>query len=729
MYTRRKPRFVADLLLCGARPSGLPPGFTRRGALRIVFIAATVALALPLLAQDAATPTFVSRSNLVIVNVTVKDKAGKLIEGLKQSDFSMLEDGKPQKVSVFEYEKLASDPEPPETLTLSDQLKLPEVGKTTISTHTPGEIQYHGKRLLVFYFDFSSMGVPEQLRAQDAGLDYLNKQITKDDLVAIMLYTSTVQILSDFTGDREVLGNIIRGLPIGEMSELAGLADNGDCTNEDTGAAFVADETEFNIFNTDQKLQGIEQAARMLAALPEKKAMIYFSSGVSKTGIDNQAQLEATINAAMKSNVSVYPIDARGLMADPPGGGASKAASRGAGIFNGSVYNSQRAQINDSQETLVTLAEDTGGKAFLDSNDIALGVEKAQQDVRSYYILGYYSTNSAEDGKYRRITVRLTNGLQAKLEHRPGYYAGRTWQKMNGSDKEQQLREAISAGDPITDLPLALQIDYFRVSPTAYFVPVSVKIPGSVVALAAKGNAGGVTQFDFLGQIQDETKAVVGNVRDFIKIKLDEEKASAAAHRSYQYDAGFTLEPGRYHMKFLVRENVTGKMGTFESHFTVPDLAADTSGLKMSSIIWSSQREPIKAAVGAAQTVSRREAAANPLIVGDEKLIPNITRVFRRNQNLYVTFDVYDALPDPANPRLRRVKVSLDLFNAKGTKAFEIGPLDEKDLADTRPETVAVKIQVPLKDLAPGRYTCQFNVIDEAGRKFAFPRAPIVIAP
>jgi VWFA-related protein len=547
-------------------------------------------------------------------------------------------------------------------------------------------------------------------------------------MVAIMLYTSTVQVLSDFTGDREVLGNIIRGLPIGEMSELAGLADNGDCTNEDTGAAFVADETEFNIFNTDQKLQGIETAARMLAALPEKKAMIYFSSGVSKTGIDNQAQLEATINAAMKSNVSVYPIDARGLMADPPGGGASKAASRGSGIFNGSVYNAQRAQINDSQETLVTLAEDTGGKAFLDSNDIALGIEKAQQDVHSYYILGYYSTNSAEDGKYRRITVKLTNGLQARLEHRPGYYAGRTWQKMNGQDKEQQLKEAISAGDPITDLPLALQVDYFRVSPTAYFVPVTVRLPGSVVALAAKGG-GGVTQFDFLGQIQDETKAVVGNVRDFIKIKLDEEKASAAAHRSYQYDAGFTLEPGRYHMKFLVRENVTGKMGTFESHFTVPDLAADTSGLKMSSIIWSSQREPIKAAVGVAQTISRREAAANPLIVGDEKLIPNITRVFRRNQNLYVTFDVYDALPDPANPKTRRVKVSLDLFNAKGTKAFEIGPLDEKDLADTRPETVPVKIQVPLKDLPPGRYTCQFNVIDEAGRKFAFPRAPIVIAP
>jgi VWFA-related protein len=678
---------------------------------------------------DTGQPTFTAKSSLVIVDVTVRDKAGKAIEGLKQSDFAVQEDGKPQKIAVFEYQNLASDPEPPATLSLSDQLVLPEAPKTSITTHSPGEIQYHGKRLLVFYFDFSSMAIPEQLRAQTAALEYLGKQITKDDLVAVLLYTSTVQVLSDFTADRDVLGNIVRGLPIGEMSEMAGLADTGDDNNEDTGAAFVADETEFNIFNTDQKLAALEQASRMLSALPEKKSLIYFASGVSKTGIDNQAQLEASINAAMKANVSIYPIDARGLMADPPGGGASKGASRGTGIFNGSVYNSQRAQINDSQETLVTLAADTGGKAFLDSNDLALGIKDAQQDLRSYYILGYYSTNSAEDGKYRRITIKLTNGMQGvKLEHRPGYWAGKVWGKMNGQDKEQQLKEAISAGDPVTDLPLALQIDYFRVSPTSYFVPISVKVPGSVVALAAKGGAS-FTQFDFLGQIQDETRAVVGNVRDFIKIKLDEDKTASAGKKSYQYNAGFTLEPGRYHVKFLVRENVTGKMGTFETHFTVPDLAADTSGLKLSSVIWSSQREPLKAAVGVAEKVTKKEIDANPLIVGEEKLIPNITHVFRRSQNLYVSFDVYDAQPDPANLKTRRVKVSMSLFNQKGAKAFEIGSLDEKDLVETRPETIAVKIQVPLKDLAPGRYTCQINVIDEVGRKFAFPRAPLVVAP
>jgi VWFA-related protein len=683
-----------------------------------------LALSLCSYGQDGQVAKFSANSSLVIVDVTVKDKAGKPIEGLKAGDFTVLEDGKPQKISVFEFQKLSSDPEPPPTLALSDQLKLPEAPKTSITAETPGQVQYHNKRLLVLFLDFSSMGIPEQLRAQEAAQQYLDKQITKDDLVAVMLYTSMINVLSDFTGDREVLSNIISNLPIGEMSELAGLADTGADDSEDTGAAFVADETEFNIFNTDQKLAAIEQASRMLSALPEKKALIYFAAGVSKTGIDNQAQLEASINAAVKANLAIYPIDTRGLMADPPGGGASKAASRGSGIFTGSVYNTQRAAINDSQETLATLAADTGGKVFLDSNDIAAGITQAQQDMKSYYLIGYYSTNSAEDGKYRKISVKLNDkSINAKLEHRPGYYAGKVWAKMSGQDKEQQIKDAISAGDPVTEIPLALQIDYFRVSPTSYFVPVSIKIPGSVVALAAKGGAQ-MTNFDFAGQIQDEQKAVVGNVRDNIKIKLDPAKTN---RKSFQYDAGFTLEPGKYHMKFLVRENITGKMGTFETRFTVPDLSADTSGLKTSSIIWSNQREPVKQAVGVAEKVSKKEIQANPLIVGEEKVVPNITHLFRRSQNLYVNFDVYDARPDPENSKARRVKVSMSLFNSKGVKAFDIGPLDETQLAATRPEAVPVQFQVPLKNLAPGRYTCQINVVDEVGRKFAFPRAPLVV--
>ena len=735
----------------------------------MALIACLTMLLLPATAQRPAvqtpvkppapgTPTFKANANLVIIDVSAKDKGGLTVEGLKAEDFTVLEDGKPQKISVFEYQRISSKPEPLKQLTLDDQFQLPEAPKTTITSAVPGQIQYHDKRLMVFFFDFSSMQIPDQLRAQDGALDYLKSNITKDDVVAVLFYASVIQVLSDFTSDRDVLTRVIKGLPIGEASELAALADTGDENSEDTQAAFVADETEFNIFSTDKKLAAIEEAAKMLASFPEKKALVYFSGGVTRSGLDNEAQLQATINAAAKANLAIYSIDARGLTADPPGGGASKGGSRGSGIFNGSVINSQRSAQLASQDTLYTLAAETGGKSFFDSNDIALGIQRTQDAMGSYYLLGYYSSNNALDGKFRKISVKLNNPkLAAKLEHREGYYADKVWGKLNAQDKEQQLKEALSAGDPATDLPLALQIDYFRVSPTAYLVPVSIKIPGSVVALAAKGGAA-TTQFDFAGQIQDEKHAVVGNVRDNIQIKLNPAPGAAAAvpptpvvavgpgtpaaakpaattpaapaitaRKSFQYDAGFTLEPGKYRMKFVVRENITGKMGTFDTKFTVPDLSADTSGLKLSTVILSNQREPVTAAVGTAERFSRKEVRANPLIVGDHKVVPNINHVFRRNQSLYVNFDVYDALPDPANTKNRRVKVTLSLFNKKSVKTFEVGPIEATQLAATRPEAVPVQIEIPLKDVTRGEYVCQINVVDEVGRKFAFPRAPIIV--
>src|SRR6202000_880084 len=120
----------------------------------------------------------------------------------------------PQKVAIFEPQKLSTEPEPPEQLKLSDQLALPPPPKTEISVEEPGEIQYHDKRLMVFFFDFSSMQMPDQLRAQDAALEYLDKKVTKDDMIAILFYASTVQILSDFTNNRDTLTDVIKGLPI-----------------------------------------------------------------------------------------------------------------------------------------------------------------------------------------------------------------------------------------------------------------------------------------------------------------------------------------------------------------------------------------------------------------------------------------------------------------------------------------------------------------------------------
>lgn len=689
-------------------------------------ICPTILLCIASLAAQDAPATFKSNTNLVIVNVTVRDRSGKPISNLKKEDFQLFEDGKPQAISVFELQQLGSDPLPPavepqKTLLQRDAIPAPPARRAE-PEEPPSPERLRNHRLIAILFDMSSMQPPEQIRAQNAAEKFIREQMTKSDLLSIMTYSTTLKVLEDFTNDRDQLLADIRGMRVGDSSELASAGQTGPDATDDSGE-FTADETEFNIFNTDSKLAALEDAARKLAVYPEKKALVYIASGISKTGVENQSQLRSTVNAAVRANVSFYPIDARGLMALVPGGDASTASPKGTGMFTGGTQSKGRDSFHDTQETLYTLAADTGGKALLDSNDLSLGMTQVQRDINSYYILGYYSSNPAEDGKYRRVKVVLNSIKDAKLDFRSGYYAAKVWSKFNSTDKERQLQEALTLGDPFTDLPLAVEIDYFRMEKGKYFVPISAKIPGSEIELAKKG-ANDTTEFDFIGQISDPKGKVIGGVRDGIKIKLDESNAAQLKMRNIEYDTGLTLAPGEYRLRFLARENKTGKMGTFETAFTVPDLDARRATVRMSSVVWSNQKEPLSASVGTAGT-SKKLLDAHPLVENGVKIVPSVTRVFRHDQNLYVYFEVYE----PGKSDLTKApSLAADLALYRGrNKTFESTPVRLQKLNSKRPDTAAFQFQIPLKGIKPGEYACQVNVIDQEAKKFAFARAPIVV--
>ena len=142
-----------------------------------------------------------------------------------------------------------------------------------------------------------------------------------------------------------------------------------------------------------------------------------------------------------------------------------------------------------------------------------MGIVQAQKDMTSYYIIGYYSSNTALDGHFRRIKITVNNAALAariaKLDYRQGYYAGKQFNKFNESDKEHQLAQALMLGDPITDMDLAMELDYFRLARDRYFVPLAVKIPGSEIELARHGGADS-TRLDFIGEIKDSKGTTVG---------------------------------------------------------------------------------------------------------------------------------------------------------------------------------------------------------------------------
>jgi len=683
--------------------------------------------------------TFHGESQLVVLNVSAKDKSGKPVEGLKAGDFTVTEDGKPQQVKIFEYQQLdettlPAEPEAPKPAkgAQPEPPVVPPAVQMTITPARPGEIKYKDKRLLVLYFDFQGMAPDDQIRVQKNALKFLNTQMTPSDLVALMTYAGELKVLQDFTGDRDAVEALINKMVIGEASEMGNVT-NDDST-EDTGAAYVADDTEFNIFNTDRQLSSLEDAVRMLATLPEKKALIYFGSGVTRNGIDNDAQLRATVNAALKSNVSFYPVDARGLVASSPVGNASVGAAggnaagvgsgrrSGGGNFSGSAASARASNLQGSQDTLYALANDTGGKLFVDDNDLAAGIVQAQKDISSYYILGYYTTNAALDGKFRRIKVAVNGAQQiAKLDYRSGYFASKEFKKFDSSDRERQLQEALMLGDPITDLSLALETDYFRQASDRYYVPVSVKMPGSDLELAKHGNAE-TTRLDFIGEIRDSKNTIQGSVRDFITVKLSGETAAQLAKKTVAYDTGFVLAPGTYSVKFLARENETGKMGTFEAKFVVPDLSVDKKYLPISSVILSNQREQTTAVAGV--RMNGRLFGRNPLVENGQKLIPSVTRVFRKDQEMYVFLQVYE----PAATTTEPVVASLGFYRGK-VKAFEATPLEVKDGLNPNTKAVPIRFVIPLAKLEPGKYTCQVSVLEPSVGRFAFWRAPVTLLP
>ncbi|HET9321833.1 MAG TPA: VWA domain-containing protein [Bryobacteraceae bacterium] len=691
------------------------------------FFAALVIASLA--AQEKTTPDekmarFTSNANLVVVDVYARDKSGKPVLNLKKEDFTILEDGKAQTISVFELQRLDGEVLP----SIAEQPKTLVERNTSAPKPPPvqGPLKFRDRRLITLFFDFSSMQPDDQIRAQDAAVHFLQTRMTASDLVSIMAYGAEIKTIEDFTDDRERLIADIRKFQVGAASEMAGLGDTGAAAEGDDTGSFVADETEFNIFNTDQKLAALESAARKLAVFPEKKALVYFSSGIPKTGVENQSQLRATVNAAVRANVAFYPVDATGLVAEAPSGDASVASPRGTGVFTGTHQRGRVDARNNQQETLVTLAADTGGQALLDNNDLGLGIVHAQKDINSYYIIGYYSTNSAKDGKYRRIQVKLNNKtLQVKLDHRNGYYSDKLFAKFTSADKERQLQDALMLGDPVSELPLALEIDHFRIGKDRYFVPISVKIPGSAINLAKKGDRESV-ELDFIGQVRDKSGRLVTAVRDGITAKLGEANASQLGRRSFQYDTGLTLAPGEYSLRFLARENLNGKMGTFETKFSVPDLNTQTNTVRLSSIIWSSQREPLSDIVGAAGK-NKKEVANHPLVQNGEKLVPSVTHVFRKDQNLYVYLEVYDPIVN-AERKTANVTAELALFRG-GRKAFESNMIQGTTLVATRPGVLPLQFQLALVKFNPGAYTAQINVVDELGRKFAFPRATFVVLP
>jgi hypothetical protein len=392
-----------------------------------------------------------------------------------------------------------------------------------------------------------------------------------------------------------------------------------------------------------------------------------------------------------------------------------------------------------SQETLSTLAADTGGKAFFDSNDFSGVFSQVQKDTSAYYILGYTSSNHSKDGRFRHIKVVL-NRPDIKLEYRAGYYAGRDFEHSNHTDREQQIQDELASDLPATDVAVYAGTAYFRRDDAHYFLAVSLVVPGSQIPFVQEKDKDSAT-LDIAGEVLEGGKFPVGHLRDTVKLAVDSSKQ--VRRKNLQYNTSFLLAPGSYHLKFVVRENRTGRMGTFETDVQVPDLRKVP--LRSSSVVLSSLRVP----------ATGKNKGNNPLVGDQTELVPNVTHVFTQDQHMYLQFEVYDAakgkntapaaadatpaIDSPAgknqggtdsSPKSQResirVLTSVE-FLQNNLKVYESKPIVATEVTVPQRKAVVFQLDLPLQALKPGFYTCQVNIIDDVSGNYAFPRWAMLI--
>ncbi|MBB6143367.1 VWFA-related protein [Silvibacterium bohemicum] len=687
----------------------------------------------------SGTYTLSVKSQLVVETVVVKDKQGNYIQGLTEKDFALTEDGVTQKISFCEHQDLVKNAEPmPVAAPGSEEIKLyNRLTRTQVVPESPDSERYKNRRLLALYFDMSAMRPADQLRALSAAEQFVRTQMTTVDLISILRYQGgSVDILQDFSSDRNKLLSILETLVVGEGQGSAETID--DASSADTGAAFGQDDSEFNVFNTDRQLSALQTAAQMLGQLNEKKSLIYFAGGLRLNGIDNQAQLHATVDAAIKAGVTFWPVDARGLVAQAPLGDATQGSPGNSGLYTGAAALATTTNFQQSQDTLFTLAEDTGGKALFDNNDLTRGIVQAQQSVSDYYILGYYTTNTARNGHFRKIKVALTNDVGASLSYRQGYYADKEFSRFTAVDKERQLEDALMLKNPITELSIAMEIDHFQLNRAEYFVPIIVKIPGRELALAKRGGAEH-TLIDFVGEIKDMVDgSTVSNVRDNVNIKLSDATAAELAKRPIEYDTGFTLLPGKYMIKFLARDDETGRIGTYQTVFVIPNLNKEEKHVPISSVVLSSQRVALQDALFDTEKSKDREKeiAVNPLVQDGKKLVPSVTRVFSTSREIYVYLQAYkqSAAGSAVSTATASASANQPLFAfvslyLADKKVFETPPTATVPSTASRLGTMPLTFSLGVAGLAAGEYDCQVTVLDPATLKTTFWRAPIVLVP
>ena len=661
----------------------------------------------PAAPEGQPTVTFRTEVNYVEVDARVVDAEGRFVANLSESDFQILEDGQPQKVSVFSLVNI-----PVERAT------RPLFASRPIEPDVQTNLSGISGRVYLLVLDDLHTTPLLATRTRNAARQFVERYMGSNDIAAVVTTSGRTDAAQEFTSNTRLLlaaidkfnGRKLRSATLNKLDQSTMALPGEPPTDLDAG------ERGLNARNTLETMGNLARALEGVRG--RRKALVYFSEGIDYdindpfTNRDATTIIDATraaIAAATRANVAFYGIDVRGLGAglDTLAEVQSFPSDPNSGLNSSALFNETRL----GQDSLRVLSDETGGFAVVNNNNVPAAFERLVEENSSYYVLGYYPANDRRDGRFRRIEVRVSRpGLTVRA--RRGYVAPRgraQAAKLAGpNDASEELREAMSSPVPVAGLPLAATASVFKGPDNKGAVVLSTTIGARDLSLIEK-NGVFTNNLEVAFVAVDQNGKVFSGDRNTLDLNLKPDTMKRLRAGGFRIISTIDLAPGRYQVRVAAREGNTRRSGSLNYDVEVPDFSKERmsmSGLALTSI---------------ASSMVPTARPKDPLA----KLLPgpmSTHREFVQGDEIALFAEVYETGGGPSH----KVEINLTMKAEGGQTVFQTR--EERDSSELAGSSggYGFAARIPLRDVTPGLYVLRVEAQSRIADRPAVARETIV---
>jgi VWFA-related protein len=688
-----------------------------RTRIRLVLLACGLLAAAPAAQQPpAAQPpspplTFKVEVNYVEIDAVVTDDQGNFVRNLTKDDFQVVEDGKPQALSVFASVNIPIERADP-----------PLFAKTSIPPDVATNRTPFEGRVFVIVIDDLHINFSRTSRVRAAARQFIERYVGTNDLVAVVNTRGRSDAMQDFTSNRQLaLRAVDRAMGQGaESSTKAALQDSAmnqgvQGMDSRVNRDFSELERYTNGRNTLDTLRSLSEFVSGMHG--RRKAVVLFSEGINydttnviqnRYATEIQGALNNLIATATRANASIYAVDPRGVTS-----GTEDSIDIGSFPTDNSISMTDlQNELRISQDSLRVMANETGGLAVLNANDFRNGFARIVDENSSYYVLGYYPTNDKRDGRFRKVQVSIANKPGLKVRARKGYYAskGKTDKPkpIGREGTSAELRDALASPIPVSGLTMAAAATPFRGAAPNDAIALALEIDGSALKFEKKEDGLMHNDIEISLFASDPAGKIKDGARDMLALKLRPQTYEIVSKSMIRVVRRLQVPPGKYSLRIGARDTNGGTVGSLVYELDAPDFS--NGPLTMSGIAITSQ---------SASRIPTTNADPN---VNEFKDVlpsaPTATREFPQADTLAIFSEVYDNLGKTPH----RVLITASVLTDEGKTAFTTSDERRSEELQGASGGYGYAVKIPLTGLAPGRYVLRVDAKATTGKEPAVRR-------